>query len=691
MLLDTRSWLVLEEMISSMRLSVSSIALKFDLNSRQIDYTYKKINDFLELNELPLIEKINQDFIAQSSLLTSIHELNTQTMVPNLLFSEEERIILILIMLIGKQEEISLQHFIIDLDSSKNTVLNDLKKAKERIEDLGLQIEYSRNDGYYMSGSEFMIRKLLLQLLIEILERSNVKNYLANFLTIDEIIKEMTEKIHEFEKETNIHFTDNKLISTPYFVALILTRINSGCLIENLELFKEEIVGTREYEITERIFNEKGLLPKSEIVYLTLHLLSIDLAKSSSLLDESMPEISDAIDKIIELVEMNACISFNDRPSLKSMLMQHIKPAYYRMKYGLTLSATFSDVLKEEALTKEFKEISSMVKVSISPLEKIIGRNIPEDELSLITLIFAGWLKSQEIKRTNIQRAIVVCPQGISVSRILFLTLKELIPEVQMIASVSVREFTQMASSEYDLIFSTIFIQTDKPLFIVSSFITAENRNTIRRNVMQRVFGLEIFTPDITEIVTIISRNAEVRDEKKLRSDLSSYFYKDDKSLSSKNIIESDVKPSLFELLVPSHITIKEKVDSWEEAISLAAVPLLRHEIIRPSYIDKMIEQYQANFPYISFGESLVVPHLNFEEAVSGVGMSFLKLEQQVKIPNNLKTEIIVILATPNKSIHLKAMIQLLNLSVNESDIAQIVNSQDILEIREVLKKYQTQ
>lgn len=53
-----------------------------------------------------------------------------------------------------REEELSLNHFILELEVSKNTVLQDLKFVQMELEKFNFQLKYDGTKGYYIDGEE---------------------------------------------------------------------------------------------------------------------------------------------------------------------------------------------------------------------------------------------------------------------------------------------------------------------------------------------------------------------------------------------------------------------------------------------------------------------------------------------------------------------------------------------------------
>ncbi|MCH3176457.1 helix-turn-helix domain-containing protein, partial [Listeria monocytogenes] len=76
--------------------------------------------------------------------------------------SEKERASLIILMLTTGSDELSLNHFISELEVSKHTVLRDLKLVQKTLDKFNLEVKYSRLRGYLIDGDEWNQRTALI-------------------------------------------------------------------------------------------------------------------------------------------------------------------------------------------------------------------------------------------------------------------------------------------------------------------------------------------------------------------------------------------------------------------------------------------------------------------------------------------------------------------------------------------------
>ena len=98
---------------------------------------------------MPIIEKRHGYYHVRNE---AAEYLTIQQSIQDIIFSKEDRVYVLLIMILTRTEEL-LDHFCIELRISKNTALADIKKAKELVAKQQLKIEFSKN-GYVVSGSE---------------------------------------------------------------------------------------------------------------------------------------------------------------------------------------------------------------------------------------------------------------------------------------------------------------------------------------------------------------------------------------------------------------------------------------------------------------------------------------------------------------------------------------------------------
>ncbi|BAQ25079.1 putative PTS system, EIIA component [Streptococcus troglodytae] len=114
-------------------------------------------------------------------------------------------------------------------------------------------------------------------------------------------------------------------------------------------------------------------------------------------------------------------------------------------------------------------------------------------------------------------------------------------------------------------------------------------------------------------------------------------------------------------LLTKEDIQFSSKDMNWEEAIRLAARPLLQKQKIEERYIQAMIDKVKDNGPFINIGDHLALPHARPEEGVLEKGLSLLKLDRPVNLLDDPKhpISVFICLAASDNNAHLEALMSL--------------------------------
>ncbi|ANF46996.1 MULTISPECIES: BglG family transcription antiterminator [Priestia] len=676
--LDERSSLILKRVVSNPGISNTELERKYHLSRRQISYSFTKINDWLKSNNYPKIQRTNGGKFIIDPLLMELFAEKVEHSAGSYIPSEKERAQLVLLMLLSSEEELSLLHFSSSLSVSKNTVLRDMKYTQKIVNGYHLEIVYSRMYGYDIVGSEWNKRKLLIEVLRTAYDMYQGETYIQAYTgTSREEIQRLKEQMEKVEKRLALQFIDQKIKLLPYTIAILLKRIKKGNLIkDSYHIDYEELSDTKEFEAAEILIEDAACIPKEERLFITLQLLTSNVLSSQFLREEETLELKSSLKSSLALFEKKACITFKEKEKLLQKLVLHMKPAYYRIKYQLTTNYSII-----EKVSEEFEAIHYIVKDSLKPFETYIGCSIPESEVMFITVFIGGHLINSGETIQLKKRAVVVCPNGVSISHLMEHTLRDLFPEFYFYEALSIREFEQ-SKAEFDMVFSPVPVQTSKHLFIVEQFITDFQKLQLRQRVIQTIFGLNTSVVNIEQLISVIEKYAKVDQKSQLQKALQDYF-----SLQVLNETSKNQEYSLADLITPETIVLRDQVESWKEAISIAAAPLLHKGIITEAYIDKMQEQYPSMSPHIVLRLNVAIPHASPEDGVQAVGMSLLKLKEGL-LCGEQKVHFIVVIAAIDKKKHLNAMLQLMKLAEMNGVINEMKRLNEKYKIYEIIKTH---
>jgi mannitol operon transcriptional antiterminator len=133
----------------------------------------------------------------------------------------------------------------------------------------------------------------------------------------------------------------------------------------------------------------------------------------------------------------------------------------------------------------------------------------------------------------------------------------------------------------------------------------------------------------------------------------------------------------LEQILNTQLIQFKDQLKTWEEAIHLAAVPLIDNDSIEQTYVDKIISNTKELGPYYVLGPNIALPHARPEFGVKQMGLSILVMKDPVWFSDkdHHKVQLIIVLAAVNDQSHLEALSELAAVLGDEMKVNQLIHS----------------
>lgn len=211
--LDERAYTVLKTIVNNPSITGKEVEMSLQLSRKQLSYTIEKINDYLQDNGTPKIERLRTGkFIIPVAVIEQYQTEEIAGDGTTYIYTDKERGLLIFLMLLCIREELSIYHFTSKLEISKNTFLTDLKKLEQRLEDYHLEVSYSRQEGYHLVGSEYAKREMMITSIRGILKIPKGKDTIMDICQISEEMMEQVEKqISMIEERLQVRFTDERL------------------------------------------------------------------------------------------------------------------------------------------------------------------------------------------------------------------------------------------------------------------------------------------------------------------------------------------------------------------------------------------------------------------------------------------------------------------------------------------------
>lgn len=680
MKVDDRSKLLLSEIVRNDNLTIDELRERHNLTVRQVDYSIKKMNDVLIDRNIPIITKTAQGKFNIDKRIYTLFKSPSVTSAEPLFVSDvtDRATIMVLIMLV-RQVDFSINFFTYEFKISKNTVLSDLRQAKKIIEPFNLSIHYSRVTGYEIVGKEWDIRNGMIQLINHVMNQLDGERYLKYFMKISE---EKLESIHrniaEVEKKLDLSFVETKTTVLPYIIMGVLFRIEHGYDVNGIFFIDyHELADTREFDAVNVLIKDT-VISEEEKLYFTLHLLSSNVYQTEQPLVEVLPQLREAIVAFVDEFERVAFTTLSNKESLIDKIFIHFKPAYYRIKYQLT-----TDYKLLPTLDDDYEAIHNLIMESKSPLVKYLGVELPDVETRFLSMLIGGHLIEQSNQLDAKFRGIIVCQNGLSFSNLLENSLKKIFPELFFYPPMSLKEMRE-TTTPYDLIFTSIPLESDKPVFFVSDLSKDLDVINIRNKVMSVLYQFSGIDITIEDIIHTAEKHAKDLDREKLRKDLLEVF-SPAASYSETDAIDIE-SAGLASLIHEGTILKTKEVTGWHEALDIVSMPLLDKGIISQEYL-ATIKAEQPNLTSgIVLRGSIAIPHTS-PEPTTKLGMSLLVLDEPLIYEEDKPIFHIVMIASPNKKAHFKALIELLEMAADKAFL-RAMNKHTIKEISQQINTY---
>lgn len=136
-------------------------------------------------------------------------------------------------------------------------------------------------------------------------------------------------------------------------------------------------------------------------------------------------------------------------------------------------------------------------------------------------------------------------------------------------------------------------------------------------------------------------------------------------------------------------VNIVDKVENWENAIRLAAKPLLLDNSVTENYVRAMINNVKKFGAYIVINDVLALAHARPEDGAERNCLSLLKINEGVIFDEALdeRVYLIFVLGAVDNSSHINILLKLMEIIDNEELVQKLVKSESINELVELLEE----
>lgn len=472
------------------KVPISSILNALKISKRTFYFEFKKVNEWLECNGAGRIEISGQQIVLVSEsrerLLGRLQE------VREYLFSVEERRAIELFYIALSCRPVTIDRMQSFFDVSKNTVFNDIKDLKEKMLRYDIKVRNSSPKGYYFAGEEISIRKLIsreAQLLLNQVPRSVLQNLMqASMVSIYhsqvDYRFQVSEIIHDYENLLQTHLVENDIENI--IVMILVACIRSGQKNElNMEVQeKEAIATTKEYQVVQllvqKLSERRIRLPENETYYITVLFLGSKNFDFRSRVSEKN-FIVRITESIIENFVQITGFEFRNKNLLYSRLYLHIKPMYYRLKYGVHITNPVAEKIKTM-----YPAIFEYTREAVQRAGGEIASLITEGEIAYLCIYMASYLKEYQGEKHNKKKILIVCGAGVSTSVLIRDQMQNFLGERFFYQLSPAGEIRENELNDYLMVISTVALDMEaKNIFYTGPILEEKTKKRMVQFLIQ--------------------------------------------------------------------------------------------------------------------------------------------------------------------------------------------------------------
>lgn len=545
-------------------ISVSRIASILDTSESTIRRKIERLNDALQKTGYGYIDKSPRKglhLVVEDR--AAINKLFANYELKNIMTGERQIYKYLILILSSKNNRFTLNELSERVYDSIPVVRRNLAVCEEWLSLFELHLSIKKNVGITLEGSEESIRLAMKHIVIN-----------NDLYTIEESIRifaqginlELLKKcIFAIESEWNFKFTEESFNSMLVYAALAIIR-SSHTLLNISDTERQTVMKYNEYSWSKSLFKmieEKFSvkIEEDEIIYFAVQLLCSYLIHSENFEENNAykydEKLKTFITRIISVVSDVMNVDLTKDRELYYGLLNHIRPAIFRMRFEKHSTKTLTNFIKEEY--KQTYRVSWALSILF---EEYYSINISSTELSYITLYIQSSLDrmSQPVKMA------LVTELGMGLNQLFCNKIKISVPKVEKISIISLHDFEEKMLNQYDLIVTTSSLKVNSDKVVQLSSLLSDNGISMIKQKIELLKSKQL--------------------ETKKKFDVSTHTLFDPK-------------------LIFTHLKVKGK----EELLSLLSKHLVNLGYVSSKYHASILKRERTVSTYI--GNHVAIPHGN--------------------------------------------------------------------------------
>jgi transcriptional antiterminator len=639
------------------RMTLAELAKATGFSARIIRYNMDVVRAWLQRQKVEFVSRPGFGFEILTSKTTRKQLLVTLNQLEDtdIILTHQQRVRIILLNLLTSRESLSASRLADIENISRSTIFKDLHEIETWLADFDMRLMRQTNRGMWLECQEPKRRFALLRLVRQ--EIGDGKWHLMSgyYKTGNKYSDQsISSRLENYINTLPLNFT-RRLISKVevslgrtmalrsrveimVYLAIAIQAMQEGRFIcgevdpgveKSIEMDVARLVS---YDIAEKIGQS---VPPCEIELIAAYLLGCKWANSSSstLIDEDYErEINEETLQIsrdiASLCSMQLHPLLKIDPELIEGLAGHLGSSMFRIKYGIPIRNQFHKETRER-----YPEVYRSAEDGAKIIEKFLGKPVPPAEIGHLTMYLAAALERLRTEQ-GVRHRVIIASDGIRANPTLLKSRLEYeFPQLQIIQIMNNFDWDQDPEFRADVIISILPLSNlTLPVIEVSPFLDEDDINAVQK--------------------WLNDRNREIRQ----------------RSLISQQ------KTSLVDLLKTSHILIQDELDTWQEVVQAACLPLVRDHDIDERYIRATLNIIDEHGAFMGLAPGMMLLHAKPTDGVNQLCLSLMKLRKPVIFRDSEigPVDIVAVLGAVDSHSHLTALFQLYSLVQNHEFMADL-------------------
>ena len=658
--------------------SMEILCKKFAISIRTVKSYLAVIEDYVDskMKGLLLLEGDNIRYNGTAEQAAHILNKALKEDFYEYKLSPKERRFIIGMWFLQADEPVTLAQLNDLLFTSRATLIKDVADVTEYFHDNNLEFYENKHKGFLLKLTESQRRDAVLTLVkdqsIPIMELFDKKyfnicsKFLRQKINIDIYWNGAEAALTLAEQHFKFSLVDSEFYEIVFMLCISAARLTDGRNIEDTfapAADVDEICIKIAENILKNICQTNACVSR-DILYLAGKLKGHNLIHSESAANEKLINFYIIIKSFLYRLSLAYGLNFLNDYKLQDFLTAHITGLYRRRQRGEKVKSP-----DDRQILEKYEHDFRILNDNIYIIEEYMGIDLTDDEKYFIFIHILAALERTK-RKAVLPNVIIVCDSGIGTSAFL----AEMVEKHFKVNITGVLPFhslkkelsddPQGLSRRCDFILSTIPL-SDVPIpwLQVSVMLALDELGKIHNLII------------------------DVMDKKELDMDAEPLMVLQKQPEKKKS---AAVDRPIGDILSAGDILLDKQAGDWQEAIAIAAEPLVRAGKCTENYVQCMIHNVIQHGPYIVFAPGVAIAHAHSRDGACAFGVSILRLSVPVKFghKDNDPVDIIVALSVDDANKQKEMLFRLMNVFCHKTALNELRAAQTDEQVKAVLERF---